>query len=104
MLLLLLLLWRNVWVQVCVTQPSGQEKVLRVVRRLKRSRDTLTVMLKSTHVRGSTYGRVTISRGLTRRLRGKNLVVMLNQQTVMSVMVPDGEQSRFVAEIKSWSR
>lgn len=100
-LLLLLLLWRNVTVQACVAREDGSEKVLRTVRRLRTSRDTLKIRLKDRHVKGSEYGHVTLSRGLTRRMEDHTLIVTVEGKTVLNEKVAD-VRGRYSSEIRNW--
>jgi len=100
-LLLLLLLWRNVTIQACVTREDGSEKVLRTVRRLRTSRDTLKIRLKDRHVKGSEYGHVTLSRGLTRRMEDHTLIVTVDGKTVLDEKVED-VRGRYFSDIGSW--
>jgi hypothetical protein len=100
-LLLLLLLWRNVTVQACVTREDGSEKVVRTVRRLRRSRDTLEIKLKDRHVNGSEYGHVTLSKGLTRRMEDHTLIVTVEGKTVLNEKVAD-VRGRYSSEIRNW--
>lgn len=101
LILLLLLLWRNVIIQACVTKKDGSEKVLRTVRRLRRSRDTLEIKLKDRHAAGSEYGRITLSRGLTRRMKDNTLIVTVEDKTVFNITVAD-VRGRYTAEIRNW--
>jgi hypothetical protein len=101
LLLLLLLLWRNVTVQICALQDDGSEKVLRTVKRLKRRRDLLEISLKDKHVSDALYGRITLSKGLTRRMENKTLVVTVEGSPVYKDIVPES-RNRFVGEIEGW--
>jgi hypothetical protein len=52
-------------------------------------------------VSGAEYGRITLSKGLTRRMEDKTLVVTVDGSPIFKETVPES-RNRFVAEIESW--
>jgi hypothetical protein len=101
LLILILLLWRNVIVAICAVNEDGSQKELRTYKRLRMSRKTLEIKLNERHITGSTYGRVTLSRGLSRRMQNKILLVTIDGGPVLQEAVPDS-RGKFTAVIESW--
>ena len=101
-LLLLLLLWYNVTVIVYGLDENGKEKQLRIIRRLKRRKEEVTVSLKKSHVRGGTHGMLELTKLFTRRMRGSRLAVEVDGVTVFNAEVPDDAEGRFQVRIEKW--
>ncbi|MFZ7132114.1 MAG: Ig-like domain-containing protein [Eubacteriales bacterium] len=99
LLLLLLLLACNVKVYMFT---DSDEKILRTLRRFKKSTDTLTLKLKPGQIQGSTYGKVELSKGLTKHMKGKNLVIMLKKQILIDIIVPQDVDGRFSVIVQGW--
>ena len=102
LLIFLLLLWRNVKIEALVSQSSGRGRKAVVIRKLRRSRGVLTIALKRADIKDSTDGTITLSDGLTRRMRTKTLTVTLDGKEVFSAVIPDDAKDSFTAAIESW--
>ncbi|MPN25137.1 hypothetical protein SDC9_172544 [bioreactor metagenome] len=94
LLLLLLLLAHNVRIEL-----FGGRRKIGTVRRLKRGREEMTVRLKAGRAKGGDRGRIILSKGLTKRMRGRMLAVLLGEAEVLRVRVPEDAQGSFEAEI-----
>ncbi len=100
LLLLLLLFWRNVTVAM---YPEVGDRPLRRIRRLRHKRDEVVVTVAENAVHDSAYGRVTLSKAFTRRMRGKILVIMQDNAEVLRTQVPEDADGRFEAIIEHWA-
>lgn len=102
LLLLFLLLWRNVKIVAVVTKDGGRERKARVIRKLRRSRDVLNIAVSREDIKDSTNGTITLSGGLTRRMRNKTLAVTLDGNEVFRAVIPDDTKGSFEGTIGSW--
>jgi hypothetical protein len=102
LLLLLILLWHNVSVAIYGRDSTGQETLLRTVRRLKGRHDEVVVSLNNRHIRGGVGGTVELTRAFTRRMRGKRLSVELEGIRLFSTVIPADAEGRFQTRIRSW--
>ncbi len=102
LLLFLLLLWRNVKIEAITRKDGGRLRTVRVIRKLRRSRDVLLIDLKPESIKDSTYGTITLSDGLTRRMRTKTLTVTIEGREVFNAVIPDDTKGSFEGTIESW--
>jgi hypothetical protein len=100
LLILLLLFWRNVKITM---YPEEGGKALRSIRRLRRKRDEVVVTVAGRATRDSAYGKATLGKAFTQRMKGKTLIVMRDDTLVLKVQVPEDAQGRFEADIESWA-
>ena len=103
LLLLLLLLWRNVKIEAFVNRDSGRTRTVKVIRKLRRSRDILVIDLRRAHIKDSMNGVITLSEGLTRRMRSKTLSVTLEGREVFNAVLPDDTRGSFQGTIENWN-
>ncbi len=102
LLLWLLLLWRNVKIEAIAARDGGRVRTVKVIRMLRRSRDVLMINLKAESIKDATKGLVTLSEGLTRRMRSKTLTVTLDGREVFAAVIPDDTKGSFEGTIESW--
>ena len=102
LLLLLLVLCRNTVIDICTIDDSGREKVLRTMRWLKRRKDTVYVDLRNRHVLNAEYGRLTLTKAFTKRMKGKAVIIRLEGDVVLDAEVPEDIRGRFEAMIDRW--
>jgi hypothetical protein len=83
--------------------PEEGGKALRSIRRLRRKRDEVIVTVAGRATRDSAYGKATLGKAFTQRMKGKTLIVMRDDTLVLKVQVPEDAQGRFEADIESWA-
>lgn len=93
-LLLLALLGWNVRVQVFGPRGADTRK-LRTLKKLRRRKDTLALRLTDGNTRGGETATIRLSRALTKRMRGRSLVVTRNGAELLSARIPEDAKGRF---------
>ena len=81
---------------------SDDGKMLRSVRKLKRSKNEVIVAVPEHSTRGSAYGTITLGRAFTKRMGGKTLIVMRDDTQVLKIQVPEDVKGRLEARIERW--
>ena len=101
-LLILLLLWRNVTITIYKAGENGDE-VLRRIRKLKRRRGEVIVSVSPSRTSGGAYGKVMLSRALTKRMGGDTLVIKIGDYEALRTQIPQETDGRFEAWVENWA-
>ncbi len=94
LILLLLFGGSNVTVRV-FGLAIGEEKRLRTMRRIRFRRKVITVKLDNKQVRGGKYATIKLAKHLTRRMRGRWVVVEVRGREVLREQVPEDAKKAF---------
>ena len=95
LLLLFLAFGFNVRIRI-YGRRHDREHRLHTVLRVRRRKDTVIVKLSSKQIRGGVYGAARLSRGLTKRMRDRWFVVLVNGEELFRARIPDDAKDPFV--------